>query len=34
MKKGIYPALLTLFNENGDPHVSAIEKRTDHVITN
>lgn len=34
MKKGIYPALLTLFNENGDPHVSAIEKLTDHVITN
>ena len=34
MNKGIYPALLTLFNENGDPHISAIGKLTDHVITN
>lgn len=34
MNKGIYPALLTLFDENGAPHISAIEKLTDHVITN
>ncbi len=32
MNKGIYPALLTLFDENGAPYLSSIEKLTKHVI--
>ena len=32
MNKGIYPALLTLFNEKGDPHIESITRLTNHVI--
>ncbi len=34
MNKGIYPALLTLFDKNGKPDTTAIGKLTDHVIDN
>lgn len=34
MNKGIYPALLTLFDKNGNPDTHAIAKLTDHVINN
>ncbi|MBQ6053293.1 MAG: N-acetylneuraminate lyase [Clostridia bacterium] len=34
MNKGIYPALLTLFDKNGDPDTGAIAKLVDHVINN
>ncbi len=34
MNKGIYPALLTLFDKNGNPDTGAIAGLTDHVINN
>ena len=34
MNKGIYPALLTLFDKNANPDTAALEKLTDHVINN
>lgn len=34
MNKGIYPALLTLFDKNGNPDTHAVGKLTDHVIEN